>query len=180
MFDDQSTGSRRSSRTRTRVYKPLELSEIAQDQLKVGFAGFNAEVGTGGSSSQDCSARLHYIIGDYVTGLQFNHVEGSTGQGHGHAEMDALHKFWTDICAKDLTTFISYRKKIQCESKPCCVRCSAVLGLLGIEALDEDTRKTRSTMGSTEWAVTPDVRELLAEVTSQPAQSFSSLGSCEL
>jgi hypothetical protein len=180
MFDDQSTVVRRSSRTRTRVYKPLELSAIAQDQLKVGFAAFNAEEGSGGSSSQDCDARLHYIIGNYQTGLQFNHVEGSTGQGHGHAEMDALHKFWTEICVEDLTVFVSYQKKIQCESKPCCVRCSAVLGLLGIEALDPDTKKTRATMGSTEWAVTSEVRDLLAQVTSQPAESFSSFGSCKL
>jgi hypothetical protein len=178
--DESGEGPRRSGRVRTRVYKPFELSAIAKDQLTIGFNAFLAQEGTGGSSSNDCQARLHYMIGNYQTGFQFNHVNGSTGMGHGHAEMDALHIFWTEICGQDLATFVSYRKTIQCEAKPCCVRCSAALGLLGICALSEETKKSRASMGSTEWAITPDVRSLLSIVTAQPADAFSSFGSSDL
>ncbi len=93
--------------------------------------------------------------------------QGRTGQGHGHAEMDALHQIAIQIKSGDLDIDVG-DKTVQCEAKPCCVNCASVLGLLGFVPLDDGTTKTRATMGSTQWTVTPAVKALVEEYVEGP------------
>ena len=83
--------------------------------------------------------------------------EGNTDKKHGcgHAEMDALAQY----VATGNNTFENM--VLSCTTKPCCVRCSAVLGLLGIEACDR-TLKYSKPMGSTEWGISDSVAKAVA------------------
>ena len=98
--------------------------------------------------------------------------EGSTGQDHGHAEMDALHNFIMSdpgnqgsvkksvaYCAKLLSSTSS--KSVYCPSRPCCLKCSATLTELGFSA-GKDSSFSETPMGSTEWGASNNVRALLA------------------
>lgn len=164
---------RRSTRKRRLSYTPGQLSDIAQDQFVLGFDNFDVSEKKSDNSDQDCQATILYRIPPRG---RWRRIEGSTGEGHGHAEMDALHKLWVGVCGEDFAIYSGYSLAVECLAKPCCCRCSAVLGLLGISAT-KGTYKTRATMGSTEWGVSREVRELLARVTSQPADAFYDLGS---
>jgi hypothetical protein len=168
---------RTSTRTRKQNYTTEQLSRIAAEQLETGYDAFKAtETSASGSLTQDCQASLTYVLTNETTS---DHTDGDTKNGRGHAEMDAIHQFSVNKCRKDLATFTGATKSVSCTDRPCCVRCSAVMGLLSIRA-ETGTMKTRSTKGSTEWCVSPDVRDLLRQVTGEPADAFLQFGSLKL
>lgn len=107
------------------------------------------------AQSQSCDAAL--TIGPVT-------VQGSTGQGSGHAEMTALSK-WIDSLNNGATTAdtvlqaVSVRK-VYCPSRPVCKQCAAVLQGLGF-TLGDQTKWGSKTMGSTEWGLAGNVKELL-------------------
>jgi hypothetical protein len=56
---------------------------------------------------------------------------------------------------------IGYGVEVECTEKPCCYRCSCILGALGIVAND-GTRKSSSSMGSTQWGgLGPEERDFI-------------------
>lgn len=91
-----------------------------------------------------------------IAGTQF-----SASSGAGHAEMRALTNYiQSGGTVATLLALDSDDKVVQCEEKPCCAKCSAILGLLGFSG-SARTKKTKSTMGSTQWALPPVLREAL-------------------
>ena len=113
--------------------------------------------------SESCDATLRINGSNY---------EGSTGQGNGHAEMDALHNFIMSdpggtgnvklsiaACAKILKE-ASTPKAVYCPSRPCCLKCTTVLKGLKFK-LASGTKWSEDSMGSTEWGVSMNVRTLL-------------------
>lgn len=108
--------------------------------------------------SESCEATL------YIGGRRY---DGATGRGHGHAEMDALHDFVEAMGGVEeaVAALGRYKSlKVRCESRPVCSQCGAVLQALGFELYSEETEWGDKTMGSTEWAVSMNVKALLAEV----------------
>lgn len=85
---------------------------------------------------------------------------GNTKNKRGHAEIDALYQFFKAAGWSD-AVIGSYDLEIDCPAKPCCVRCSAILGLLGVSAAPNQ-RKTTGTMGKTAYGAHPDFTEYLA------------------
>ena len=129
------------------------------------------ETEAGGDGAADCMATLYY----HPAGT----IPGSTGTGH--AEMVALDEFIRKICRMDPNEMRKYfdrehkrdrkgnllvspaKVRIECTAKPCCLRCSSVLGALKIGAMP-GTFKTRRSMGSTQWGgLSPAVRGLICE-----------------
>jgi hypothetical protein len=93
--------------------------------------------------------------------LNYNGKDYPGKAGAGHAEMKAL----ADILAgeKSLDAIIknTVAKTVECTAKPCCYRCSIVLGLLGFKAKDDKTMKTKSGMGGTQWYMASDLATAL-------------------
>jgi hypothetical protein len=52
-------------------------------------------------------------------------------------------------------------KTVACTAKPCCYRCSIVLGLLGFAPRTAATRKAQSGMGSTQWVLQEPLKSAL-------------------
>ena len=108
------------------------------------------------SSSQDCAASLNVRVGSLI-----HTISGETGGGH--AEMDAL-KQLIILCGYDavrFTTVLGRGVTVGCTEKPCCYRCSCMLGALGIVATS-GTKKSSKSMGSTQWgSLGPDERAFI-------------------
>jgi hypothetical protein len=125
------------------------------------------------ASSQSCDATLTIADAEY---------EGSTGNDHGHAEMDALHKFVTKFGSdeKGISAAVAAlgrarKKAVQCESRPVCKKCSAVLKGLGFKPKDAATEWGDKPMGSTEWGCSLAVQALFkkAEVDYEAIKALS-------
>lgn len=163
-------------RRSSRVAKPALTAAAAGSQasklIQDGWNAFSAAEGEGGDGEESCTVKLYYGAGGSCE------VCGATGQGHGHAEMDAIWKLFMDVCGGDIEKFRKYlgTLKIECEDKPCCRRCSAILGLLKAAAT-AGTKKTSKNMGSTEWSLVPDLRRLLEGLLGHPDAVLSELGS---
>lgn len=104
---------------------------------------------------------------------------GSTGNDRGHAEMHALSRYIDatldkiadkngyrtlkqgipDIVAKLRT---AHPRTVICTSRPVCLQCGTVLKKLGFSVGRGTTWGTK-TMGSTEWGVGLNAREVLAQ-----------------
>jgi hypothetical protein len=117
-------------------------------------------------NTQSCSAWLHFGLGS---------VDGSTGKDHGHAEMDALHKYVAsfDTVANAVQHFNQLRRQVPapigvyCPSRPVCKQCTAVLRPLGFIPISNASGSTvwgTDCMGSTEWGCSLKVREFLKQV----------------
>jgi hypothetical protein len=93
--------------------------------------------------------------------------------------MDALWKLFIEVCDGDVAKFkkLIGTLEVECESKPCCRRCSAILGLLDAKAATNKTKKSTKNMGSTEWTLAPDLRKLLTDLLGEPDLVWSSFGS---
>ena len=92
-----------------------------------------------------------------------NWIEGNTGNQHGHAEMDALHKYIDgfDSVETAVAAFKRLRvKNVKCPEKDVCKRCTTVLQGLGFSTCD-DTEWGDSNMGKTEWGASMKVKDFL-------------------
>jgi hypothetical protein len=129
--------------------------------------------------SGECHVTLHYLAPGTNEPVV---IVGSTGAGHGHAEVTAVTEFVMSICKGNIGTYKMYQRlgrgnalRMQCEGKPVCVRCAAFLGLLGIQRFNAHTQKIPRTMGSTEWSPIQRVRDFMRdylEVTSDQITAF--------
>lgn len=139
---------RRSSR------KKAKKTKLDRSQLRAGYAAFRAvETKDTKSGTQDTTATLS------VSGISY---VGSS-KSPGHAEMDALNDILIgngdsldDVIAHD-------NKTVSCTAKPCCFKCSIVLGLLGFGPASGATLKTRSGMGGTQWVLQSPLKEKIEE-----------------
>jgi hypothetical protein len=117
-----------------------------------------------GGLTQNCQATL------VIDGDEF---EGRTGRNHGHAEMDALHEIIRHVklgpvaCSSTeapvlAAAYIKSAKSrsVSCPSRAVCYKCRIVLTHLKFKAAGT-TKWGNSDAGSTEWAASNDVRELL-------------------
>jgi hypothetical protein len=125
--------------------------------LEKGYLIFMAKVKDFNDGKQDCTATLTAI---HAVTKARGDFEGSTKNGHGHAELDAIYQFLKAI-RWDLTVYTDYSIQVTCTSKPCCVYCSAVMGLMGIVP-GHDTYKINKSMGIS-YAIPPDIRNFLVK-----------------
>jgi len=118
---------------------------------------FVATVKDKGDGSQSCEAEIQTtdLAGTTVT------YYGSTANGHGHAEIDALFQCLTNI-GWSAGAFANLQVTVSCTAKPCCKFCSAIMGNLGIGALDGTFKSTKS-MGIS-YALPYQVRTFLKNV----------------
>jgi hypothetical protein len=154
-FDDMST---RPQRIRKQVIYQPEV--FAQKLVDGGYANFNAFEGTESDGKEECTVTLWYRARS--SNGTFSPVDGSTGKNHGHAEMDALDTFLR-LLDSNRCDFDDFELYLQCEDKPCCGRCASILGFLGISPWNGNTKKTKTSMGSTEWGVSLRVGKLLED-----------------
>jgi hypothetical protein len=139
----------------------------------IGFARFAASVGDDNDGMQGCGATILYND----SGAWRPYV-GATGRDHGHAEMHALFQFVAHVCKfkvdkfdailASVTVEIDKNKvncgiRVECTAKPCCLYCSAMLGLLGIRPWDANTKKSVSRMGGTQWGIPESLRQFISD-----------------
>jgi hypothetical protein len=124
--------------------------------ITTNWDAFNGEKLVGGDGAESCEVNLFYAVKPVTTGYFV--IKGSTGKGYGHAEMHALHQLLVEI---GVAAFDNYDVRIDCTKKPCCARCSVVLGFLGVKVANGATKKSNKCMGSTQWGVSMKVRELI-------------------
>lgn len=120
---------------------------VNREELKLGYSNFPAqETDDRFSGTKDTSVTM--VVSTYGS---------SSGTSHhtGHAEMDALNALLTSHpnMMDDWPAFLALTKTIKCDTKPCCYRCSVVLGLLNFAPAGSTTRKTSSGMGQTQWVL---------------------------
>jgi hypothetical protein len=161
-----SSGPSSRASLRKRKEKPTN-SPGSAEFIRSGFEKFTAASGSEGDGSQSTQASLYIGTKKY---------DGSTANGHGHAEMDGLYQFCQDKGEDAAATLARYKKKVSCTSKPCCVKCSAILGHLGF-APKGATKKIYHTMGGTEWAAHADVRKLIMKITGVSEDVITGMGS---
>jgi hypothetical protein len=148
-----------------------------QNIVAAGYNSFAAIEQNFNDGAQDCTAAVWYPS---PRSGRWKYLVGATGQGCGHAEMHALSQFTNNVCGNDVATFRDIRGGrlfVECESKPCCLYCSAVLGLLGIEPKDASTRKWKKRMGGTQWAITPQFRTFVANASGYNANDLAQFDS---
>jgi hypothetical protein len=158
---------RRSSRTKIKP-KP----SVTRPTLKQGYYDFRAEE-TDDSGDGSYSTAVVLAIG-----AQSSYNGTSNGI---HAEMDALNQMLTAYQGTGtLEEFISdTTKTVSCTSKPCCFRCSVVLGLFKFRPAADTTKKIKKGMGLTEWFLPEGVKTALNETYGTSIQdtlnSFSNI-----
>lgn len=90
---------------------------------------------------------------------------GATGKGAGHAEMHGLLQL-LQACEKGGRSLedllLNEEVEVLCVDKPCCARCSVILGLLGVKAR-KGTTKTKFTMGSTSYSIADELKQFIME-----------------
>ncbi|MEL6998531.1 MAG: hypothetical protein AAFP68_09750, partial [Pseudomonadota bacterium] len=150
---------RRSKRTKT-VPKVTPNRQTLWNGY-IAFAANETTQTTGGGN--DTSATL--LIGS----IRY----GGSSTSVCHAEMDALNDILIGN-GDDLQAVIAHAdKKVECEAKPCCYRCSVVLGLLGFAPFDEKTLKTAKGMGQTQWVLPSPLKEELGKIYGDIANFLS-------
>jgi hypothetical protein len=149
----------------------VDWRTVVQD----GYDRFDANVANFNDGNEDCTALIWYVDTD----SRWHYIAGATGKGAGHAEMHALSQFVTNVCNGSVETFNEYKSYgsilVECEAKPCCRYCSAVLGLLGIGPKDSQTTKSPRRAGSTQWAIVSSLRTFLSDVTGYSVITFTSI-----
>jgi hypothetical protein len=161
------------------------------DIVNVGYGKFAAKKGDDNDGLQKCGADIWYL---HPT-KGWKHIFGETGQEAGHAEMHALVQFVGDICEFDVTKFntilasatvkvegkdVECGVLVECTAKPCCLFCSAMLGLLGIRPRDSDTKKSPVRMGGTQWVMLPTLRDFIAAKTGYSVVELAKIDSHKL
>jgi hypothetical protein len=133
--------------TTTRTLRDRKAPRVIADKgtLRDGYKAFAASESEDTKSGTMTTTAILTADGSEYTG----------NSGKGHAEMDALNQMLV-ANGKNLAALLELDgKTVTCTAKPCCYRCSVVLGLLGFAPSSAETKKTASGMGSTQWAL-PD------------------------
>ena len=159
------------SRNRTTTLGLLQIQSEAKEQLIRGYEAFRATEEEIDDGKQDCTATIHYMSGAEKVGS----VSGSTGEGNGHGEMSALFWFLVDTCKGDHETFGDALLEVECLAKSCCMRCSAILGLLDVWPRGK-TYKAPKSMGGTQWGLHVDLAAAIATKTGVDARVLRAFG----
>lgn len=160
------------SRTKTQTLAFLQIQSQAKTKLIEGYEAFLATEKEVEDGKQDCSATIHYMSGAEDVGS----VSGATGEGNGHAEMSALYWFLSVYCKGNHETFGNALLEVECLAKSCCMRCSAILGLLGVWPRGE-TYKAPKHMGGTQWGLNEDLAKAIAAKTGVDHRVLRAFGS---
>jgi hypothetical protein len=136
--------------------------------------------------AQECGA---YLLYKDSAGTAQPPIRGETVAKEGHAEMNALNRFLRDQCGYDGSKLKEFQTRngdkkdpvlaIDCTAKPCCVRCSIVLGALGFWATPGTSKTTRA-MGSTNWGMHPRAEQFLRDFLGLSLDEFNFLRGIKL
>lgn len=142
----------------------------ALKEIRKGYQAFTAPESIFPSNvALACTAKLYYTnnnITSTVAGVANSCI---------HPEMDALHNFYVGICNYNDHAFRSVLLSMESGPSPCCIRCSAVLGLLGVVAMP-NTFKTPKPMGTTRWQIPDSIAQLLAIKTGNNEGLYKQFG----
>ncbi|MBV1882125.1 MAG: hypothetical protein KUG82_10845 [Pseudomonadales bacterium] len=146
--------------------------DAALKAIRKGYQAFNAaeSIPPSGIQTLSCTAKLYYTnnnITSTVAGVSNNGV---------HAEMDALKQFYVGTCHYNDHAFSSVTLQMESGPLPCCIRCAAVCGLLGVFAMP-NTHKTPTSMGTAQWQLPDDLAQLLAIKTGENKFLYQQFGS---
>jgi hypothetical protein len=122
-----------------------------------GWKDFSGDEQALNDGEESCTATLLLYSGESWVGA----LVGSTKNERGHAEMDALFQYLRMI-KENKQEFGTFKLVIQCLDKACCVKCAAILGLLGVRASPR-TFKSKKTMGKTGYAIHPELRTFITK-----------------
>jgi len=139
-------------------------------EIKKGYKLFNAAESIIPVNVMPASMAKLYYTNNNVTST----VAGATNNGV-HAEMDALDGFYAIICGYNDHAFGSVNLSIEPACTPCCIRCSAVLGLLGVVALP-NSEKTPISMGTNQWQLPDSIVKLLSIKTGNKEDLYRQFG----
>jgi hypothetical protein len=131
--------------------------------LDEGFNLFKTQVLDFNDGDPNCSVILSAVDNNTLAPDDFHQYDyhGNTGNGHGHAELDALYQF-LDAIKWNTNTFHNYFLQITCTEKPCCKYCSAVMGHLGVTP-GQGTYKTNRSMGVS-YTIPPPLRKFISVI----------------
>ena len=166
-------GTRRSQRKQAKRRR-----EDERTLLDEGYAKFTAREHTHGDGKLACKVILHVDLIDgeeAVDGIRDGYA-GATGKGEGHAEMNALQQI-VEAFNSSVDDFGKYSFRIECLEKSCCVRCSAVMGLIGATPVGRTYKSPESFLGGGSWALTPTLRAFLAKYLGMTEEDLMSLNS---
>ena len=146
----------RPKRTR-REYREFDVAEAWDN-----FAAAEQD-GDHDDHSAQCRAVIFVDSADFDSDPEG--YEGQTGNGHGHAEMDALDFLIGSMGAQAVEAVLQEGSvTLDCVGKPCCVQCSTMLGLLNIGPKTPATKKSRNTMlAGGAWSVSLRLKTFLVE-----------------
>ncbi|HEX4326998.1 MAG TPA: hypothetical protein VH105_09270 [Burkholderiales bacterium] len=122
-----------------------------------GWKAFSADEQALNDGEESCVAKLHLYLNDSWVGA----LIGSTRNNRGHAEMDTLFQY-LGVLKENKQVFGTHKLVMECLDKACCVKCAAILGLLGVGATSK-TFKSKKTMGKTGYAIHPELRTFIAK-----------------
>jgi hypothetical protein len=148
--------------TRKRKQVQSMNAQLSSETTSEWFNQFKATLADSKAGDGKQATQVELFFTDPVGLIKTSQV-GVSGT-NGHAEMNALdaifklHGYDQGKCATILDSGIT----VKCEAKPCCVRCSVVLGGIGAGAETDNTKKINKTMGQTQWVVSQKLAEILA------------------
>ena len=144
----------------------------ALKEIQKGYQAFRApeSIFSQPPNALNSTAKLYYTnnnVTSTVAGVANNGV---------HSEMDALHHSYVGICNHNDHAFGSVTLQMESGSVPCCIRCAAVCGLLGVTAMP-NTFKTPKSVGTTPWQIPDSIAQLLAVKTGNKEYLYKQFGS---
>lgn len=124
---------------------------------------FDAEEQVGDHDDHSAQCRVEIFLDSDEFDVPSGPIEGLTGRGHGHAEMDALHELLEKVGDEVMKGILEEGAvSLDCVAKPCCVHCSTMLGMLNVRARTPATMKSRHTMlAGGAWSVSLRLKTFL-------------------
>lgn len=150
-------------RQKTQTHTDSQKQDIAKNLMRRGWKDFNVSEGQQGDGTQDTQVQMIFTITKPNGSRYRKWFDGKTGVGHGHAEIDALYQIYEQYFEQrspyKLQKDDKYSIEVVCESKPCCVHCAAIMGLLNITGSPK-TEKSKKTAGVS-YSIPQKVKQML-------------------
>ena len=116
--------------------------QLVKAKMSEGYQAFQAGLGNGANGDGKAKTTVS-LVANGPGGISATYVGVS---GEGHAEINALAQLCQDQGIVNGNVLVDdWALGLECEAKPCCCRCSAILGLLDVVGSDK-TLKCPQTM----------------------------------